>query len=58
MKVRARDLQPGDLIAATREIVGKVTKSKMTPIGKVDVWLDRRHAEWKASRLIEIERQE
>lgn len=49
-------MQPGDHIVLTGEIVEKVSRSKMTPKGKIDVWLDSRHTIWKAYRFIQIER--
>lgn len=56
MRIRARDLQPGDVITATGEVVQRVSRGTMTRRGRIDIWLDRRHAEWNERRLIEVER--
>ena len=56
LSVRTRELLPGDVVAATGEVVEKVSRSSLTPKGKLDVWLDRRHAVWKVHRVIVIDR--
>jgi hypothetical protein len=56
LRVRACDLQPGDVVRYSNDVVERVSVGKMTPHGWVDVWFERRHACWRKHRKVELER--
>jgi len=58
MIVRVRQLQPGDVIEWSGEVVVKVSRGKLTPKYAHDVWFENRLAVWKSSRPIRIKRHE
>lgn len=62
LKVKVRDLQPGDYLPATQRTVVSVSRGARTPSRKHDVWLSREGVRqyagaWGSDTIIGIERE-